>query len=55
MIKSKTSHSKAFIFICPKRTFLLEDDGKIPSQPTPVDYWTEEGKCSYCLMEKEVN
>jgi hypothetical protein len=52
MTESKTNHSKEFIFVCPERIFLLEDDGKIPSQPAPVDYWLE-GRCSYCKVKQK--
>ena len=41
-------HSTANIFVCPERIFQINEDGSIPDQPCPVDYWTEEGRCSYC-------
>ena len=46
-------HSKESIFVCPRRTFIIGKDGKIPDQPTPVDYRTKEGKCSFCGTELE--
>lgn len=41
-------HSKEGIFVCPKRIFLIGEDGTIPKQPCPVDHKTKEGKCSNC-------
>jgi len=44
----KLRHSRANIFVCPTRVFIILEDGTIPDQPCPVDFKTEEGKCSCC-------
>jgi len=39
-------HSTASIFVCPERTFEIEN-GVIAEQSCPVDFWID-GKCSCC-------
>ena len=49
----KGDHSTANIFVCSRRVFQINEDGSIPEQPCPVDYWTAEGKCTYCGVSFE--
>lgn len=51
-IDSSCKHPQGNIFVCPERTFTILNDGTIPNQDTPVDYWTEQGTCSCCGKER---
>jgi GTP cyclohydrolase IA len=45
-------HSTSSIFICPERKVIINEDGSIPEQTCTVDFWTKEGRCSYCGTEE---